>query len=66
MCEKENIGNKYSKIFISPQIKTSFRMCLDERKWIERKWRNLEGGRIPCLYSKIGGKEFEGEGIGKI
>jgi hypothetical protein len=36
---------------------------LDRRKWRERKGRDLKGGRIPCLDSKIGGKGFGGEGI---
>ena len=42
------------------------RVCLDGRKWRERKGRDLEGGRISCLDSKMGEKEFGGEGIERI
>ena len=41
------------------------RVCLDRRKWRERKGRDLERGRIPYLDSKMGGKGFGGEGIGR-
>ena len=42
------------------------RMCLDGRKWRKRKGRDLKRGRISCLDSKIEGKEFGGEEIGRI
>ena len=43
-----------------------FRVCFDGRKRRERKKRDLEGRKIPCLDSEMGRKEFGGEGIGRI
>ena len=40
---------------------TKLRVCLDGRKWRERKGKDWEGERILCLDSKMGGKGFEGE-----
>ena len=41
-------------------------LCLDREEWRERKGRDLEGWKIPCLDNKMdgegfGGEEFEGK-----
>ena len=45
-----------------PSIVYTFTLCLDRRKWRERKGRDLEGWRILCLNSTKGrGRILRGE-----